>query len=269
MKRITTLAPSIVVAALALLASCGRNDPRVVAPIACGEQRVADGSRLLVYSRTLGFRHGSIGDGVTALREIGEAHGFAIEHTEDPTRFTDDGLRPFVAVVFLNTTGDVLDSAQQAALARYVSAGRGWIGVHSASDTEYDWPWYRTLVGAYFARHPAIQPAIVSVNDTAHPSTRCIPTSWSRTDEWYDFQSQPIAGATVLASVDEGSYTGGGMGAVHPVSWAHAVDGGRAWYTAMGHTPESYEEKAFRDHLLGGILWVTRSEEATRGAGGR
>jgi type 1 glutamine amidotransferase len=186
---------------------------------------------------------------------LGSFHDFAVEATEDPTAFSDANLVRFAAVVFLNTTGDVLDDSQQAAFERYVRAGHGFVGVHSASDTEYGWPWYHSLLGATFDSHATTQQATVSVVDTGQRSTRALPNPWARTDEWYNFTAQPT-GVSVLARVDEASYAGGKMGAVHPISWQHAYEGGRAWYTAMGHTTCSYSERAFLDHLLGGIEWA-------------
>jgi type 1 glutamine amidotransferase len=223
---------------------------------ACALEPARAGSRVLVFSRTKGFRHGSIPDGIAAVTALGAKHGFAVEATEDPTAFSDQALGRFAAVVFMSTTGDVLDSAQQAAFQRYIRAGHGYVGVHSATDTEYDWPWYGQLVGAYFKRHPAIQDAKLEVRDRSHVSTKCLPAVWSRRDEWYDFRAAPAADVKVLITIDETSYTGGSMGAVHPMAWYHTFDGGRAFYTEMGHTNESYKEQAYLDHLAGGILWA-------------
>jgi len=208
-----------------------------------------------VFSRTTGYRHASIPAGVTAVEVLGAVNNFAVDATEDPTAFTDSNLARFAAVLFLNTTGDVLDGTQQAAFERYVRAGHGFVGVHSASDTEYGWPWYHALLGATFDSHSTIRLATVIVVDTAQPATRALPSPWVRTDEWYNFRAQP-AGVSVLVRVDEATYAGGNMGADHPISWQHAYDGGRAWYTAMGHTACSYSERPFLDHLLGGIEWA-------------
>jgi type 1 glutamine amidotransferase len=217
----------------------------------------APGTRILVFSRTVGFRHPSIPDGLNAITAIGERLGIAVEHTEDATTFTTDNLARFSAVVFLSTTGDVLDSSQEAAFQGYIQAGGGFVGVHAAADAEYDWNWYGQLVGAYFSSHPRVQQATVHVEDLTHASTRCLPASWRRTDEWYDFRASPSNGISILATVDESTYTGGTMGSPHPIAWYHRFDGGRAWYTAMGHMSESYAEAAFLDHLAGGIVWAT------------
>ena len=159
------------------------------------------------------------------------------------------------------TTGDVLDEAQQAAFERYIRAGNGYAGVHSASDTEYNWPWYGELVGAYFSSHPAIQQARIQIEDGAHPSTAGLPSPWTRTDEWYSFRTNPRPSVHVLASLDESSYAGGGMGD-HPITWCADVGGGRSFYTGFGHTIESYAESGFRALLLGGIRWAAGRAEA-------
>lgn len=215
-----------------------------------------DTYHIRVFTRTTEFRHDSIPDAVTALRALGTEHGFGVDQTEDPVVFTDAQLTSYQAIVFLLTTGDVLDNGQQVEIERYIRAGGGFVGVHSACDTEYDWPWYGGLVGAYFSRHPEIQTATVQVEDQAHPSTAGLPDRWQRTDEWYDFRTNPRDQVQVLLRLDESTYQGGGMGTDHPISWYHAYDGGRAWYTALGHTSESYREPLFLGHLLGGIQYA-------------
>jgi type 1 glutamine amidotransferase len=210
---------------------------------------------MLVFSETAGFRHQSIPDGIAALEKLGAEMGFAVDSTEDSAAFTDENLARYDAVLFLNTTGDALDDAQQASFERFIQAGGGYVGVHAATDTEYDWPWYGKLVGAYFDRHPAIQPAVLDVIDRSHPSTRMLPERWERTDEWYDFHSiNPDI--HVLITIDESTYEGASTGDPHPMAWYHEYDGGRVFVTALGHTSESFTEDAFLQHLAGGIEWV-------------
>jgi type 1 glutamine amidotransferase len=256
-------------AALLLVAACdacAQRSPESSSPAAaaattaagaCSLARPSAGTRVLVFSRTKGFRHSSIPDGVAAVTALGARHGFEVQSTEDPAVFTDQSLGRFSAVVFMMTTGDVLDSAQQEAFQRFIRAGHGYVGVHSASDTEYDWPWYGQLVGAYFKSHPRVQEARLDVRDRTHLSTKCIPAAWTRRDEWYDFRAAPPADAKVLVTIDEKSYTGGTMGASHPMVWYRAFDGGRSIYSEMGHTHESWKEQAYLDHLAGAILWAT------------
>ena len=213
--------------------------------------------RLLVFSKTAGYRHAAIPNGVAALRGLSETSGFAIDATEDAAVFTDERLKTYAAVVFLCTTGDVLDDAQQRAFERYIRGGGGFVGVHSATDTEYDWPFYGRLVGAYFASHPKGTPtATVRVEDAKHPATAGLPAAWTRVDEWYNFKANPRPAVHVLATVDEKSYEGGTMNGDHPIAWYHDFEGGRAFYTALGHTPESYVDPLFLGHLLGGIRYA-------------
>ncbi|WDZ83819.1 ThuA domain-containing protein [Micromonospora cathayae] len=221
---------------------------------------------VLVFSKTAGFRHGSIGPGITAIQQLGAANGFTVETTEDAAQFTDANLSRFAAVIWLSTTGDVLNATQQAAFERYLTGGGGYVGVHSAADTEYDWPWYGGLVGAYFASHPANQTATIKVADQVHPSTASLPQRWTRLDEWYNYRTNPRGNVHVLATLDESTYTGGGNGYDHPISWCQNYSGGRAWYTGLGHTDESYTEPAFRQHLLGGIQSAAGAVQADCGA---
>jgi type 1 glutamine amidotransferase len=227
--------------------------------IACSsdpEARPKPKAQILVFAKTTGFRHDSIPAGIAAIRSLGRANGFTVTATENAKAFNRKRLGRLDAVVFLNTTGDVLGPRQQAAFKSFIRHGGGWVGVHSAADTEYDWPFYGRLLGAYFESHPAIQQAAIDVTDRAHPSTRHLPARWTRTDEWYSFRSNPRGSVHVLATLDESTYSGGTMGADHPIAWCHPFRGGRAFYTAGGHTIESYSEPDFRRHLLGGILWA-------------
>lgn len=222
----------------------------------------ADETRVLVFSKTAGFRHDSIPEGIAAVRELGAAGGFTVDATEDAGAFTTGNLARYDAVVFLSTTGDVLDAAQQGAFERYIKRGGGYVGIHAAADTEYDWAFYGGLAGAYFQSHPAIQPATVDVEDRAHPATSGLASTWNRTDEWYNYRSNPREHAHVLASLDESSYTGGTMSGDHPIAWCQEYRGGRAFYTGGGHTKESYADPAFRQHLLGGIEYAVGDAQA-------
>src|SRR5919109_333148 len=234
-----------------------------------------DGPRFkaLVFSKTAAFRHGSIPTGVAAVKQPGAEHNFAVDATEDAAAFTDENLAQYDVVIFLSTTGDVLNDTQQAAFERYVQAGGGYTGVHSASDTEYTWPWYGQLVGAYFRNHPAGTPtATVVREDKTDPSTVALQDRWQRTDEWYNYQSpvNPVvngggvdyspratSGTHVLLTMDESTYAEDdgtdGTDDDHPISWCRRFDGGRMWYTGMGHTQASFGEADFLKHMLAGI----------------
>ncbi|MCG8372641.1 MAG: ThuA domain-containing protein [Balneolales bacterium] len=213
--------------------------------------------KVLVFSKTAGFRHSSIEAGIAAIQQLGEDNGFIVDATEDASLFTLENLIQYDAVIFLSTTGDILNEEQQAAFEQYISTGKGFVGIHAASDTEYSWPWYGELVGAYFDSHPQIQQATIEVADKVHPSTNFLPDYWVRTDEWYNYRENPRGKVHVLATLDEDSYSGGNMGHDHPIAWLHSFGGGRAWYTGGGHTEESFSEPAFLNHILGGILYAS------------
>lgn len=214
--------------------------------------------RILVFSKTAGYYHQSIPDGIRAIQRLGQENGFAVDTTRDASYFTEDKLKRYKAVVFLNTTGDVLNNDQQIEFQRYIQAGGGYVGVHAASDTEFEWPWYNKLVGAYFLNHPNnpnVRKAIIDVVDTAHLATRGLPLRWERSDEWYNFKDM-YSGIHVLATLDESSYEGGEHSGYHPIAWYHEYDGGRSFYTGGGHSSESYDEPLFLQHLLGGIRYA-------------
>ncbi len=213
---------------------------------------------VLVFSKTAAYHHDSIPDGQAALEKIAVSAGWTLSTTDDASVFTDRGLGALDVVVFLSTTGDVLDDDQQAAFERFIRAGKGFVGVHSASDTEYDWPFYGELVGAYFREHPAIQAADLKLEDANDPTTVGLPATWSRTDEWYAFRDNPRPNVHVLLTLDESSYSPGTatMGADHPITWLHEYAGGRAFYTALGHTKQSYGEPLFLGMLTHAIEWA-------------
>ncbi|KLI99151.1 Crp/Fnr family transcriptional regulator [Luteimonas sp. FCS-9] len=211
--------------------------------------------RVLVFTRTAGFRHDAIPTTIETLRALGVQAGVAIEASEDPARFDDATLAGYRAVVFAHTTREVLDAAQQAAFERYVGAGGGYLGIHAAADSGYTWPWYGELVGAWFARHPEGLQAVRVVFEQDHaPLGR---RDWQAVDEIYDYRRNPRAGVRVLASVDPASHPAGRMGDDHPIAWCHTRAGGRAWYTGLGHDPALYADPVFRAHLLQGLRWTT------------
>ncbi|MFH9611072.1 ThuA domain-containing protein [Streptomyces sp. NPDC017448] len=218
--------------------------------------------RVLVFSKTAGFRHDSIPAGVAALKELGKGANITVDSTESAAQFTTSNLARYDAVAFLSTTGDVLNAEQQKAFENYVATGGGYVGIHAAADTEYDWEFYGGLVGAHFDSHPHIQPATVRVEDHDHPATAHLEDEWQRTDEWYNYRTNPRDKAKVLATLDETTYTGGNMKGDHPISWCQSYQGGRSFYTGLGHTKESYAEPAFRSHVLGGLRYATGQVKA-------
>ncbi|MGJ6963855.1 ThuA domain-containing protein [Streptosporangium sp. G11] len=219
--------------------------------------------KVLVFSKTSGFRHDSIPEGIAAIQKLGLENNFSVDTTEDSAQFTDANLAQYQAVIFMSTTGDpVTTPDQKAAFERYIQGGGGFAGVHAASDSGYNWEWYGKLVGAYFKSHPATQQATVLTEDPAHPSTSHLPTSWTRVDEWYDFQANPRNNVHVLQSMNQKSYTGSTQGIDHPISWCQDYNGGRSWYTGLGHTKESFAEPNFLKMLLGGIKTAAGVEKA-------
>jgi uncharacterized protein len=287
MKRLLRIAASAaVLCACASMTACG-DDP---APAAVG----TDGSfRMLVFTRTAGFRHASIPTGIATIQSLGAANNFSVDATEDPTAFTDDNLAQYTVVAFVNTTGDFLDDTQQGAFERYVRGGGGFVGVHSASDGEYDWPFYGELIGAYFDVHPlpaiysggqfsnlGVQPGTFVNEAPDHPAVAHLPAAWRISDEFYSYRTNPREQVRVLLSIDEGSYLpdpntsvltptqirSGRMGD-HPMSWCHDNLGGRAFYTNVGHAADIYQDADYVLHLLNGILTAARRLDADCGSG--
>ncbi|MDB5015710.1 MAG: Trehalose utilization [Mucilaginibacter sp.] len=211
--------------------------------------------KILIFSKTAGFHHASIPAGIAAVTKLGQENNFDVDTTTDSKKFTYDNLKKYAAVMFLNTTGDVLNDQQQGEFEKYIHAGGGFVGVHAATDTEYDWPWYGNLVGAYFKSHPAQQSAMFHVVDRNFIATKHLPADWKRFDELYNFKWM-APNLHILITIDEKSYTGGTMGDNHPMSWYHDYDGGRAFYTELGHTDESYSDPLYLGHLLGGIKYA-------------
>lgn len=246
-----------VVALVAILAACGTENVRPPA----NDLRPQESSEplafsVLVFTKTTGFRHDSIPVGVEAIRNLGIESGFAVNASEDASFFTPEGLSGYRVIVFLSTTGTLLDDSQKSALQEFIRGGGGFVGIHSATDTEHEWPWYAKLIGTIFRDHPAIQEAVIHVTDPVHPSTEHLPSRWVRTDEWYNFRSNPRGKVRVLAVIDETTYRGGNHGADHPIAWCSEFEGGRSWYTAGGHTSETFSEPEFLQHLRGGIRWA-------------
>jgi glucose/arabinose dehydrogenase len=215
------------------------------------------GWKALLFTKTAGFRHASIPSGIAAIQQLASQNGFAVDATEDATRFTTANLAQYRAVVFLSTSDDVLNATQEAAFQSYLRSGGGFAAIHQGVTTEQGWPWFVNLVGGgKFASHPAVQSATCDVENPSHLSTAGLPSPWSRSDEWYNLDRNPRPNTNVLVTVRESSYSGGTMGSDHPVSWFHGFEGGRVWCTLMGHSDAHYDDANFRKHLLGGIQYA-------------
>ncbi len=222
--------------------------------------------KALLFTKTAGFHHTSIHEGVDGVRSLADRHNFSVDWQESANVFNDKNLKNYDVVIFLNTTGDILDDTQQAAFEKFIQSGKGWVGIHAAADTEYDWEWYTKMVGMMFKIHPAQQTAYLDVVDSNFPGLERFPKRMLWTDEWYQYQ-KPYKSTDLkfLVTVDEKSYdaktkwgdnAGDGMGDFHPMSWYHNYDGGRAFYTGLGHIGAIYKDQTFLDHLYGGIYWA-------------
>ena len=210
---------------------------------------------ILVFYKTGGYYHESIPLGVKAIQALGAKNGFDVDTTTNAGKFAEDSLKKYAAIVFLSSTGEILSGNQEIAVERYMQAGGGFVGIHAATDAEYDWSWYVKMIGASFKSHPANQEATLIINDKNHPSTDSLPATWTRTDEWYNFKNLN-PDVKVLISIDEKSYQGGENGDKHPMAWYHNFDGGRVFYTELGHTNESFSEPLYLKHILGGIQYA-------------
>jgi type 1 glutamine amidotransferase len=213
-------------------------------------------ARVLIFCKTAGFHHNSIPAGIKAIERLGMQNGFRCDTTTDSLQFNKRNLKKYAAVIFLNTTGNVLNEEQQKVFEQYIHSGKGFVGIHAASDTEFDWPWYNQLVGAYFSSHPKQQQALLQIKNQSFNGMAALPAQWSRWDEWYNFKDTHWDKVKVLITLDEKSIEGGTNGDFHPVSWYRDFDGGRSFYTAMGHTDETYVDNLFLKHLLGGIQYA-------------
>lgn len=220
---------------------------------------------VLLFTKTNGWHHKSINAGVTAMEGLAEMHHFDLQWHEDAAHFNDDYLKTIDVVVFLSTSGEILTPAQRNALKRFVQSGKGFVGIHSASDTELNWPWYGKLVGHRFKIHPEIQTAKITRLDDRFPGMAFFHQEQLWTDEWYEFEPEQNINLHYLLSVDETTYStyadwgrvsGNGMGAFHPISWYQTFQGGRSFYTALGHMPATYLNPQFLNHIYGGLYWA-------------
>jgi hypothetical protein len=226
--------------------------------------------KALVVTTTNGWHHESLHSGVIALKELANRNFFDVVLFEDPNSFNDKFLEQFQVVIFLNTTGDIFNPDQQKALEKFIQSGKGFVGIHSASDTEYEWEWYTKLVGRMFHIHPTIQTAKLQVVDSTFPGLQAFEGGKLWTEEWYEYSAAKSNDLKVVLSVDETTYNpkvqwgnkkGEGMGKSHPIAWYQNFDGGRSFYTGLGHLPTNFSNQAFLDHLYGGIVWAATGKK--------
>ena len=212
-------------------------------------------ARVLIFSKTNGFRHQSIEAGIAAIKKLGDENNFCVDATEDSLDINQKKLSKYKAIIFLCATGKVLGVPEEMALQKYIHGGGGFAGIHAATDCETNWPWYVNMVGASFESHPVPQVAKLIVVDSTHLSTKHLPAVWERKDEWYNFKNLNPE-VNVLIKIDETSYEGGKHGGNHPMAWYQQYEGGRIFYTELGHTSESYSEPLYLQHILGGIKYA-------------
>lgn len=226
----------------------------LVVVISSCQQKRPGKPRVLVFSKTAGFHHNSINQGNAAIQKLGLENNFDVDTTSNADRFVEDSLKNYSAVIFLNTSGDVLNNYQEADFERYIQAGGGYVGIHSAADSEVDWGWYNRLVGGYFGSEPVLKKATLSISDKSHPATKGMDDTWEITDEWYTFKKlyEPVK---VLMTVDKSVFNSPEVEKT-PVAWYHDYDGGRSFYTSLGHEEGIYSDPKFLKHLLGGIEYA-------------
>ncbi len=213
--------------------------------------------KILVFSKTNGFRHKSIPAAKEALIKMANQQSWVLTFTEDSLAFNEyKSLKQYKAVVFLMTTGKVLGTKQEEIFQKYIEKGGGLITLHTGTDCEMNWDWYMNTIGGKFKNHPKQQQAKFLVEDSTHPSTKSLPRTWMHFDEIYNFVSPVITSAHILISVDETSYSGGTMGNNHPIAWYDYSKKGRVFQTALGHTDNCYVDKDMLAHVIGGINWA-------------
>lgn len=211
--------------------------------------------KLLLMTKTAGFYHSSIPKGIAAIQLLCSQNGWEVDLTKDSAYFTPKNLKQYSAIIFLSTTGTLFNENQRRAFKQYIQSGGGFVGIHAATDAEYEWPWYNKMIGAWFMNHPKQQRAKLIIPDKNHLATKDLPHEWERVDEWYNFKDiNPNIKPLIM--LDEKSYKGGNNGDFHPIAWYHQFEGGRVFYTGLGHTDESYSEPLFLQHLSGGIKYA-------------
>ena len=221
---------------------------------------------VLVFSKTVGFRHNSISSGLKMLSDLAQERKWVLTATENADLFTPDFLKTFDVVVFLNPTLDVLNDQQQKDFEAFMNTGKGFVGIHAAADCEYDWAWYGELNGAFFKTHPACQAGTVIFENTDHPTMAPFKgmTTYRTIDEWYTFKVNPRAKVHVLARLDETSLDEATMKedkwkmGDHPLIWYQEMGNIRSYYTVFGHTPEAFQDPKVKEHIGCAIDWVAK-----------
>ena len=234
----------------------------MMATVSCNDSATDKKLEILVFSKTNGYRHESISSGISMLREKANLENWNVTFTEDSTHFTDEKLMKYDVVVFLNPSGNGLNEDQQGAFERFIRTGKGFVGIHSSADFEYDWEFYGQLNGAHFKVHPATQKGRVMIENTDHPAMEPFKGMeyYEVTDEWYTFIENPRSRVNVLMTLDESSikeYDNEDWKMVdHPLVWWHEYEGSRAFYSGFGHPHEAYRDPVLVEHYTKAINWA-------------
>ncbi len=233
----------------------------------------AEGKKVLLFSKTTGFRHEeSIEAGKAKFEELASQEGWFLHNTESAGVFNGDQLAKFDVVIFNNSTGRVLTDEQRVLVQEYVENGGKLIGIHGAGDDSHHWDWYQgKLLGAKFSHHPLdpqLQEAQVMLDDGAESVlAEGLSKGWKHTDEWYIFFENPRASDFDILYTINGDQIipngnllwikdkNWGMGEDHPVAWSKKVGNGKTFYTSMGHHAAVWEQKAFVDMLVNAVNW--------------
>jgi type 1 glutamine amidotransferase len=235
----------------------------------CSHPDMKEQQKVLIYTRNgEGYVHENINASVKALQEICSEIEVKTEVSDDPASFTSENLQRFDAIIFSNTNNEAFNTdGQRDAFQEFILAGKGFVGIHSACGSERNWPWFWAMLGGKFLRHPPFQPFDIKVIDRNHSSTRFLPDTWKWEDECYfinnlnpDIHVLLAVDLTTIEDTGRTEYPGSTFGDLFPLAWYHKYDGGREWYTALGHNPEHYSDTLFRRHLMGGIMWVLEEE---------
>ncbi len=225
------------------------------------------GKHVLVFTKNgKGYVHENIPASIAAIQKLGKELNFSVDITTSSALFTDDSLVKYDVVIFSNTNNDVFDTEKQkVAFMRYIQAGGGFMGIHSASGTERNWKWFKLMLGATFLRHPPFQRFAVYVFDKKHPAAKDLPAKWETDDECYFFKEFNVGVNVLLVSdisnikeSDDGKNVKPDVfGNRYPAAWCHEFDGGKSWYTALGHSKEDYSNPVYLAHIIDGLKWVT------------
>ena len=214
------------------------------------------------------YIHKNIPHAVKALVKMANEQGWQYQESDDPGFFTTENVRDLDCVIFANTNNEAFDTEEQKEVfANYIRNGGGFVGIHSASGSEREWPWYWAMLGGKFLRHPPLQEFKIKVIDPDHPATDFLGGTWDWEDEPYylnnlnhDIHILLALDYTQLKDKDDAQGPGLQFGSYTPLSWCHTFDGGRQFYTALGHKKEYYKDEKFLKHILGGIQWVLNKE---------